>query len=265
MFQDVSHRLRMLAQSPRRITLLGNTVQDLRYAIRGMRRSPVFALVAVLTLALATGAISTVLNLANTFFFRRLPVDRPEELVTVSATRRHGTVTGDVSWPDYTLFRDRNNTLRGLAAHYSTAPLFVSNRDNASEINGAVISADFFPLLGIRPALGRFFRADEDSVPDRDKVAVLGYDLWRNWFGSSMGALGATVRINNVPFTVIGVAPETFRGMSAMPSEIYIPTMMLRVGYEYCDVLADGDCTILSMVGRLAPGRRMEEALSAET
>jgi predicted permease len=260
MLENVRHGLRILAQSAGPITLLENTVQDLRYAIRGIRRSPVFALVAVLTLALGTGAISTVLNLANTFFFRRLSVDRPEELVTVSATRRHGTVTGDVSWPDYIFFRDRSKTLRGLAAHYSTAPLFVSNRDNAREINGAVISANFFPLLGIRPTLGRFFRSDEDSVPDRDKVAVLGYDLWRNWFGSSTDALGATVRVNSVPFTVIGVAPETFRGMSAMPSEIYIPTMMLRVGYKYCDVLADGDCTILSMVGRLAPARRVEEA-----
>jgi predicted permease len=260
MLDDVRHRMRMLAQIPGRITLLENTVQDLRFAIRGMRSSPVFALVAVCTLALATGAISTVLSLANTFFFRRLSVDRPEELVTVSATRRHGTVPGDVSWPDYVRFRDRSKTLRGLAAHYSTAPLFVSTRDKAREVNGAVISAEFFPLLGIRPALGRFFRADEDSVPERDKVAVLGYDLWRNSFGSSMDALGAIVQINSVPFTVIGVAPETFRGMSAMPSEIYIPTMMLRVGYQYCDVLADENCTILSMVGRLAPARRMAEA-----
>lgn len=86
--------MRMLAKSPGRITLLEITVQDLRYAVRGMRRSPVFALVALITLALATVAISTVLNLANTFFLRRLPVDRPEELVMVSATRRHGTTTG---------------------------------------------------------------------------------------------------------------------------------------------------------------------------
>jgi predicted permease len=235
-------------------------LRDVRYAIRGMRNSPTFTLIAVLTLALATGTISTVLNLAYTFFFRRLPVDRPEGLVVVSATRRHGAVDGYVSWPDYIRFRDHSRTLEGLAAHYSTAPLFVSVNDNAREINGAVVSANFFPLLGIKPALGRFFGADEDSVPDRDRVAVLGYDLWRDWFASSTGALGAVVRINNIPFTVIGVAPASFHGMSVMPSQIYIPTMMLRVGYGYCDVLADQDCTILSMVGRLAPAYRVEEA-----
>src|SRR5205807_1847975 len=107
-------------------------------------------------------------NLANTFFFRRLPVDRPAELVVVQATRRHGAVDGLVSWPDYIRFRDHNRTLQGLAAHYSTAPLFVAANDNAREINGAIVSANFFPLLGIKPALGRFFTADEDSVPDRD-------------------------------------------------------------------------------------------------
>jgi macrolide transport system ATP-binding/permease protein len=251
----------MLVKNPGRITLLvETTLQDVRYAVRAMRRSPVFALVAVLTLALAIGAISTVLDLANTFFFRRLPVDRPEELVTVSPTRRHGTIAGSVSWNDYTCFRTHSQTLQGLAAHYSTAPLFVSIGDNAREINGAVTSANFFPLLGIKPALGRFFRADEDSVPDRDRVAVLGYQLWHDWFGASTDALGAAVRINGVPFTVIGVAPASFRGMSAMPSEIYIPAMMLRVGYRYCDVLTDEDCTILSMVGRLAPARTVEEA-----
>jgi len=93
--------------------MLETTEHDLRYALRGMRRSPVFALVAVVTLALATGAISTALTVANTFFFRRLPVDRPAEVVEVAATRRHGTVTGYVSWPDYVLFRTHNQTLQG--------------------------------------------------------------------------------------------------------------------------------------------------------
>jgi hypothetical protein len=153
------------------ILLLETTFQDLRYAARGMKNNPAFTLIAILTLALATDTISNVLNLANTVVFRRLPVDRPAELVVVQATRRHGAFDGYVSWPEYIRFRDHNRTLRGLAAHYSTAPLFVTANDNAREINGAIVSANFFPLLGIKPALGRFFTADEDSVPDRDHVA----------------------------------------------------------------------------------------------
>src|SRR2546426_9283873 len=71
-----------------------------------------------------------------------------------------------------------------------------------------------------------FFRPDEDSVPDRDRVAVLGYELWRNWFGSSLDALGANLKINGTIFTVIGVVPQKFRGVTVQPAEIYIPTMM---------------------------------------
>src|SRR5262249_6267537 len=144
--------------------------------------------------------ISTVLTLANTFFLRELPVPRPEPVVVVQATRRHGAAEGFASYPDYAGFRERNRTLQSLAAHYSGAPLFVTAGNNAKEINGAVVSANFFPLLGIRPAIGRFFRADEDSVADRDAVAVLGYDLWRDWFGSSPEALGSTIRINGTTF-----------------------------------------------------------------
>jgi predicted permease len=244
----------------RGIHILESFGQDLRYGVRSLRHKPALTLVALVTLALATGTISTVFVLANTFFFRYLPVDRPAQLVAVTPTRRHGTVLGYISYRDYLQFRDHNKTLKGLAAHYPTAPLFVSANKNAREINGAVVTANFFPLLGIKPALGRFFRPDEDSVPDRDPVAVLGYDLWRNWFSGSPKALGSNIRINGVSFTVIGVAPASFHGMSAMPTGLYIPTMMLHVGYQYCDVLGDADCTILSMVGRLAPGRRTEDA-----
>jgi predicted permease len=247
----------------RGIHVLESFGQDLRYGVRSLRHNPAFTFVALVTLALATGTISTVFVLANTFFFRYLPVNRPAQLVAVTPTRRHRAVLGYISYRDYLQFRDHNKTLQDLAAHYPTAPLFVSANSNSREINGAIVTANFFPLLGVKPALGRFFRPDEDSVPDRDRVAVLGYDLWRNWFSGSPKGLGSTIRINGVSFIVIGVAPASFHGMSPLPSELYIPTMMLHVGYQYCDALGDADCTILSMVGRLAPGQSIEHA-SAE-
>jgi predicted permease len=249
----------------RGVAALDTTLQDLRYGLRGLRREPVFTITALLTLALSIGGVSTVLTLAHTYFFQRLPVEHPETVVAVSATRRHGTELGKLSYPDYVRFRDQNRTLKGLAAHYSTAPLFLAVRDEAREINGAVVSANFFPLLGVKPALGRFFRPDEDSVPDRDHVAVLGHDLWRDWFSSSPDALGATLAINGVPFTIIGVAPSAFRGASNNPSEIYIPTMMLRVGYRFCRDSLSESCTMLDAIGRLADGRRVEEAMAEMT
>jgi hypothetical protein len=132
----------------RGISGLETTLQDLRYAMRGMRRSPAFTIAAVLTLGFGTGAISTVVTLANTLFFRDLPVDRPDRVVVVQATRRHGRRAGWVSYPDYVRFRDQAKTRQGLAAHYSTAPLFVTTNNQSKEVNGAVVSANFFLCSG---------------------------------------------------------------------------------------------------------------------
>jgi len=244
----------------RGISWLETAMQDLRYAARGLRRSPGFTAAAVLTLGFGTGAISTVFTLAYTMFFRELPVDRPDRVVVVQATRRHGGSAGWVSYPDYVHFRDRTRALQGLAAHYSTAPLFATIHNHSKEVNGAVESANFFPLLGLRPALGRFFREDEDSVPDRDRVAVLSYDFWHNWFGSSPDAVGSTLKINGTTFLVLGVAPATFRGVNIQPAEIYIPTMMARAGYRWCEDAFAADCTVFDMIGRLRDGFNVEQA-----
>jgi hypothetical protein len=133
------------------------------------------------TLALGTAAVATVFTLTNTLFFRQLNVDRPDRIVVVEPTREHGRFPGWASYPDYVHFRDNSNTLEGLAAAYSTAPLFVSVNGRSQEINGAVVSANFFPLLRIRPAAGRFFRSDEDAVPNRNPVAIISFDFWRDW------------------------------------------------------------------------------------
>ena len=238
-------------------------MQDLRYALRGIRRAPGFAIAAMVTLGVGTAAISTVLTMADTLLFRELPVRQAARLVVVQPTRAHGRRQGWVSYPDYVHFRDRTRTLDGLAAHYSNVPLFVVARDQARELNGAVISANFFPTLGIQPALGRFFRADEDSVPDRARVAVLGYDFWRTWFDGAADTLGAAVKINGTTFSVIGVAPQGFRGLTVQPDEIYIPMMMARAGYRWCADAFAASCNVFDMIGRLAEGRTAEQA-SAE-
>ena len=259
----------------RGVAALETVLQDLRYGVRMLQRAPVFSVTAVVTIALSTAALTTVFTLANTLFFRRLPVERPDELVAVAATRGQAApegvavheadrlrVLGPVSYPDYLAFRDRTTTLAGLAAHYPTAPLFVSANGSVKEINGAVVSANFLPLLGIQPALGRFFHDDEDRVPDRDRVAVLGHDFWRTWFASSPAAIGSSVSINGTDFTIVGVAPSTFVGVTTSPIELYIPTMMLRVGYRWCDDALAADCAVLQMIGRLAPGRTAADAAS---
>jgi putative ABC transport system permease protein len=243
----------------RGVTLVETVLQDLQYGLRTMRRSPVFSGIAIATIALGTAAIATVASLGDTLLWRLVRVDHPENVVAVSATRgRPGD--GVVSYPDYVSFRDRATTVTGLAAHYSTAPLFVAAKGTAKEVNGAVVSANYFSVLGMQPALGRFFDAREDSVPDRDRVAVIGHDFWQTWFGAAAEAIGSSMTINGVPFTVVGVAPPRPPSLTPLPVELYIPTMMLRVGYRWCNDSLAVDCTTLGMIGRLAPGRRVSDA-----
>src|SRR5262249_30576879 len=161
----------------------------------------------------------------------------------VQATRRHGQMAGWVSYPDYVHFRDHTKTLESLAAVYSTAPFFVTLGDRSHEINGAVVSANFFSLLGLQPKLGRFFSRNEDSVPDRDRVAVISFNFWRTWFGLSQSVLGSPLKLNGTIFTVVGVAPESFKGVTVQPNEVYIPTMMARTGYRWCADSLAGNCT----------------------
>ncbi len=225
-----------------------------------MSRDRAFALTAITTLALCIAALSTVLAIVDAYYFKRLPVDRPDEIVAVAATRRHANQLGPVSFPDFVRFRDNTRTLKELAAHYSTAPLYVHVGEQGKEINGAVVTANFFPLLGLEPALGRFFTEGEDTVPNRDHVVVISHDFWRTAFGSRSDVLGTTFTVNRVPFTVIGVAPAHFRGVDTQPVEIYLPMMSLGVGYRWCTDAFAPDCTILEMIGRLAPGRRLQDA-----
>ena len=122
------------------------------------------------------------------------------------------------------------------------------------------MSADYFRMLGIRPALGRFFTPAEDSVPDRDAVAVIGYELWQRRFGGEARVLGESIAINGRAFTIIGVAPEGFDGVvPGFGNDLWIPTMMLRTGYRWCDAF-QATCPITSIIARLAPGIELAKA-----
>jgi putative ABC transport system permease protein len=239
--------------------LLESTVRDLLYSFRVLLRNVALTTATILTLSLSTAGLSTVFTLGYGLLYRDLPVPQPDGLVFVSSTRQQGADLGYVSIADYTHFRDHMRSVSELAAFYSGAPLFVRTHDRSKQLNGGVISANYFSVLGITPHLGRFFREDEDRVPERDRVAVLGFELWRQWFGGSREAIGATVIINDAAFTIIGVAPPEFRGLYARSDEIYIPAMTLQTGYRACKDAFAPDCTILEMIGRIAPGRSVAD------
>ncbi|MCI0362998.1 MAG: ABC transporter permease, partial [Phycisphaerales bacterium] len=163
--------------------------------------------------------------------------------------------------PVYTHFRDHSKSFESLAAHYSTAPLDVVGDGDSRVMNGAVVSANYFSMLGISPLLGRFFLPEEDAAPDRNPVVVISHGMWQSRFGGDPSVLGKEIRLNGTAFTIVGVAPKEFQGVEAgRPNDMWIPMMMLRLGYRGCDALTDFGCTPLGFIGRLAPNRTLENA-----
>jgi len=234
-------------------------VQDLRFGLRMLGKNPGLTSVAVLTTALGIAANVTVFSVVDALFLRSVPAKNPARLVRILAPENDGE--GYFSLPEFTYLREHSKTVDELTAHYSTAPLYVSANGETGEVQGAVVSSSYFPMLGLHPYLGRFFTPDEDSVADRDAVSVLGYGFWRRIYNGDSDVLGKTFLINGHTFTIVGIMPPDFHGVEigGMPNEIWIPAMMIRVGYRHCDGFQPS-CTILGMMGRLKPGTSMPEA-----
>lgn len=242
-----------------RSRLLDDFVRDLQYGANALRQKPGFAISAVMTIAIALAATTTVFSFINTIYLRPLEVPEGNRLVRIYGGDRP-ELDLQLGFPAYRLLRGQTRTLDLVAAHYSTAPLYVASRNEAAEVMGAIVSADYFRMLGIRPAIGRFFNADEDSVPDRDAVAVIGYGLWQRRFGGDRNVLGEHIVINSRSFTIVGVAPSGFSGVThGWVNDLWIPTMMLHIGYRWCDGF-ERSCPITSIFARLAPGVSLGEA-----
>ena len=234
-------------------------LQDIRYAARQLRKSPGFTTIAVVTIAIGIAANVSVFSFMDALLLRSVPAKDPSRLVRIVAPEHDGG--GLFSYPEYAYLRDHLTTLGLLSAHYSTAPLYITANGESREVQGAVVSSSYFEVLGLRPQLGRLFTMEEDSVPDRDAVAILGCGFWQRVFGGDPKISGKTLIINGHSFDIIGVMPQGFHGVEigGMPNEIWIPTMMSRVGYRGCDVFQPS-CTFLGLLGRLAPGRGISEA-----
>jgi predicted permease len=242
------------------LPMLETLGQDLRFGLRMLRKHPGFSLIAALTLALGIGANLTIFSFVDTFFLRPIPARAPEQLINVEA-RWHDEWNGYFSYPAYAHYRDHAKSFEVLAAHYSTAPLYLGVESDARMVEGAVVSANYFPMLGIEPRLGRFFLPEEDAVPDRNPVVVISARLWQDRFGGDTAVLGKPLRINGTDCQIIGVAPADFPGVLAGESnELWLPTMMLRLGARGCDHFADANCRALEFLGRLAPSRTLKEA-----
>src|SRR5690242_10397406 len=185
--------------------------QDVRFALRMLRRSPGFSALAILCLTLGIGATTAVFSWIEGVLLRPFPlvVDQ-ERLMSVTGTNRGGD-RSDVSWPD---FQDlaRNCTLLEAVIADKITGTTLSVGDRAERITGSIVSANYFEALGVRPILGRGFEPGEDAGRNAHPVTVIGYRMWKERFGGDPGVIGRTQMLNGMPHTIMGVAPPGFNG-----------------------------------------------------
>jgi predicted permease len=233
--------------------------QDLRYGIRKLLRSPAFTLGVVLSLGLGIGANSTIFSLANTLLLRPLPgVEDPQRLAGVYNTQNGGGYF-NVSYRDFVYYRENNQVFNSLIAHWMM-PFAMGTNGEATKVDGAIVSGDYFSMLGLKPLRGRFFMPEEDRTPGSSLVAVISSRLWQRNFNSDPELVGKTLNLNGHSFNVVGIAPEGFSGtMAGLSADIWVPIMTHDVLVTGPENLKNGTWYLMVM-GRLKPGVSIEQA-----
>ena len=234
--------------------------QDVRYSLRMIAKAPGYAAIAILTLALGIGANSTIFSWINSTLLNPIPgLASPNEVVAMTLGR--GTDNAfPLTYPDFEAMRDGQQSFDGLTAS-NIAPMSLTGKGKPERVWGAVASANYFDLLGVRPILGRGFLPEEDTKPGGAPVAVISYRLWQTHFGANPDVVGQTLEINQHPYTIVGVAPPVFQGsQTGLRMELWIPIMMEEQLMPQGDLLHDHHYFWLSALGRLKPGVSPEHA-----
>ena len=267
-------------------SFLETSWQDVRFGARMLRKNPGFTAVVVLTLALGIGANTAIFSLLNAVRLQSIPVHNPEELV-VLRWQVHGRpkVNGHSSYGDcgssqweasfaascsfsYPMlreFREQPGMFSGFAAFAGPAQVNLSGNGQASMVSGEVVSGDFFRTLGVGPVTGRVIEPADEKA-GAEAVAVLSYAYWQSAFGGNGNAVGKTIKLNGVPFTIVGVADPRFTRLApGKTQDLWVPVsqvMALRIPWAGGDLTKD-DSWWLSVVGRVAPGVSLTQAQTA--
>ena len=241
--------------------LLAGIVQDARYGIRLLKREPGFTLVAVLTIALGIGATTTLFSVVNGVLLRPLPWADSDRLVRVSETRqgRAGRVRGTILNGTYLAWADHPTTIDAIGGWVGNSPMTLSGRGDPERIRVTPVTPSLFPMLAVRPHIGRLF-APTEGVRDSSDVALLSFGLWQSRFGGSPDVLGQTVQLDDRPFTVVGV----------MPPDFAFPTRDTRAWTAWAVPTLHGQGgmitgSIFSTMARLRPGATLAQAAEEAT
>lgn len=237
-----------------------NLLQDIRYGLRTMLKTPGLVLVVALSLGLGSGLNITIFSLINAILLRPLPgVTQQEQLFEVY-TSSPGLRFGAISYPDYVDYRDGNQVFSGLIAQRVT-PVSLSNGGNNEIVASVIVSGNYFNTLDVKPALGRTFSTEEDQTPNSHPVAVISHSLWQRAFGGAPDIVGKSIIVNSQSFNIIGVAPEGFIGtIIGLAPDVWFPMMMQKRVLPGADRLTDRGARWLNVLGRVKPGVSREQA-----
>jgi len=243
---------------------MSRILSDLRFALRNLRRSPLFALVAVASLALGIGANTAIFTLMDQLMLRLLPVSRPEELVMIWPNGPHvGNNRGDrkTSYPMYQDFQQKAQAFSYVFCQFST-PLSIGFGGQTERIDAELVSGNYFQALGVRPALGRVFSsAEDDQVYKGHPVVVLSHQYWVTRFAADPQVVGQKIQVNNYPMVIVGVSAPGFTGLDPSQSpQIRVPIQMKPLMTPGWDEIGDRRSQWIQTFARLKPGFTVNSA-----
>jgi predicted permease len=239
---------------------MSNLTQDCKYGVRVLRKSPGFAAIAVLTLALGIGANTTIFSWINSTLLNPVPgLSRSSEVVSLTLSKPDENPF-PFTYPDLEAMRDGQQSFTGIAA-CGFAQMSLKGKSKPQRIFGMVASANYFDVLGVRPIIGRGFLPEEDTKPGGAPVAVISYRLWQTHFAANPNIEGQTIEINEHPYTIVGVTPAVFQGsQTGVRTDVWVPIMMQAQLNPLGDLLHDHHQFWLLGFGRLKPGVTLQQA-----
>ena len=239
----------------------GDILGDVRFGFRSLSRTPIFSVFAILTLAIGIGATTTVFTLVNTILLHPFPAHDPSHLLAIYATdlkeQKLSSSLLPMSYPNLKDYQQRSTAFSGFAGHSSPLVLTLAESSASERFFGQLVTSSYFETLGLTPAKGRFFVPAEISAPGSAPVAVLSYNAWKIRFGLAPDIIGRTINLNQNQFTVIGVAPQGFIGVSAIfGPDVWIPATMAKqvLPPPMQDILTNREKPFFEIVGRPKPG-----------
>ena len=244
---------------------MGTLFQDLRFAIRQLRKAPSFAATAVLTLALGIGANTAIFSLVNSLLLKPLPVPNPEQITTLGLRESNGPLQQTLSWNEYKQVRAQSGrSFSDVFASTLNLDGLAIPGQQPERLMTTYVSGNFFAGLGLKPAAGRLFVRSEGEVLGQDPVIVLSYDYWQRRFSGDPNVIGRPVTLDGHPVTIIGVAPKGFGGIqSFLNSPAYLPLSQLPIGGTTVDAINNWQTRMFVVNGRLRSGVGMKQANAA--